>query len=54
MTIQFYYGEWNTHKYPQHPCQLAWKKQLFSTSILLFTVYTIYPWNRRLKSSIHL
>jgi hypothetical protein len=23
MTIQFYYGEWNTHKYPQHPCQLA-------------------------------
>jgi len=22
MTLQFYYGEWNTHNYPQHPCPL--------------------------------
>ena len=23
MSIQFHYGEWNTHNYPQHPCQLT-------------------------------
>ncbi|XP_031560725.1 uncharacterized protein LOC116296782 [Actinia tenebrosa] len=45
MSIQFHYGEWNTHDYPQHPCQLTFlpNNEVYRISPSKPFPLTLYP-----------